>query len=93
MAPEQVEGGNVDGRADIYSLGVVMFEMATGRRPFQAPSVISLAYKQMNEPVPDPLESCPDLSPRLAAIITRCMAKRPTDRFDSASRIAEMLDA
>jgi CheY-like chemotaxis protein/predicted Ser/Thr protein kinase/two-component sensor histidine kinase len=91
MAPEQFQEGRVDNRTDIYALGVVAFEIVTGQRPFDASSSVALAYKHTEEDPPDPLELRPDLSPRLAAVILRCLEKSPHNRFGSVSEILSLL--
>jgi serine/threonine-protein kinase len=93
MAPEQFESGGVDQRADIYSLGVVAFEMFTGQRPFKGDGMAQLVKMHTLEPPPDPLKLKSDLSPRLAAVILRCLEKSPQDRFSSVVEIASLLEA
>jgi serine/threonine-protein kinase len=93
MAPEQFESGKVDQRADIYSLGVVAFSLFTGKKPFPGKSMATLAKMHTLEPPPDPLQLKPDLPPRLAAVILRCLKKAPQDRFSSVSEIASLLEA
>lgn len=85
MAPEQIKGGDVDARADIYSLGVTMYEMISGRPPFLEGNI---EYHHLHTPppplqVPTPLE--------LAEIILRCLAKNPSERFQSAEELREAL--
>ena len=84
MSPEQTLGQNVDHRTDIYSLGVTLFELATGRLPFQEGNV---PYHHVHTPPPDPREFKPDLPDGLAAIIARCMQKDPAARFQNAGEI------
>jgi diguanylate cyclase (GGDEF)-like protein len=85
-APEQAGtlSRPVDGRADLYSLGVVLFECATGTRPFVTANVGELLRQHAVAPVPDPREWRPELSPALAELITRLLAKDPDDRYPSA---------
>jgi class 3 adenylate cyclase/predicted Ser/Thr protein kinase len=92
MAPEQFASGEVDQRADIYSLGVVAFEMFTGRRPFDGDSTAKLERMHTQEPPPDPLQLKSDLPPRLTAVILRCLEKSPQDRFSSVVEIPSMLE-
>jgi serine/threonine protein kinase len=84
MSPEQTLGKNVDHRTDLYSLGVSVFEMATGTLPFREGN---LPYHHVHTPPPDPREFQPDLPERLCAIIARCLEKDPANRFQSAREI------
>jgi len=88
MSPEQTLGKNVDHRTDLYSLGVSVFEMATGQLPFTEGN---LPYHHVHTPPPDPREIVPDLAPVLAEIILRCMQKDPADRFQNAGEILDTL--
>jgi serine/threonine protein kinase len=82
MSPEQIVGKDLDGRSDIYSLGVSMYECATGKVPF---SKGDLSYHHLNT-VPEPVHALnPKLSRELSDVIMRCMAKTPDDRFASAN--------
>ena len=81
VAPEQAQGEPVDGRTDIYALGCVLYEMLTGRQPFQADSAVALAYQHVSAtPVP-PSRLNPEVTPALEAIVLRAMAKNPDDRY------------
>jgi serine/threonine-protein kinase len=91
MAPEQFEGAEIDPRADIYSLGIVTFEMFTGLKPFAANSAIAIAYLHVNKEPPHPLDLRPDLPPRLAQVILKCLEKKPDDRFWSAAEIGALV--
>ncbi len=86
MSPEQAMGTKLDFRSDIYSLGVVMFELFTGGLPFTGDSPIATLYKHMQEP--PPLERVPE---SVRAIVGRALAKKPEDRFPSAREVAEGL--
>ncbi len=89
MAPEQITGAPVDHRADIYALGVLTFEMATGQPLFEdSDSPVSVLFRHVSEPPPDPRELRPELPDDLAEIILRCLAKKPEDRFSSTRDIA-----
>jgi len=88
MSPEQCQGLELDGRSDVYSLGIVLYEVATGRRPFEVQSLSDAVYKHVYIDPPAPREAKPDLPPQLEEIILRCMAKRPDDRYGSAAKLA-----
>ncbi|MCK7526782.1 MAG: serine/threonine protein kinase [Ignavibacteriales bacterium] len=90
MAPEQASGENVDGRSDIYAVGIILFEMLTGRQPYEADTPMAVAIKHITDPVPHILEANPNLPPDVDVIIQTAMAKRKEDRFSTA---VEMVDA
>ncbi len=93
MPPEQLIGGVVDARADLFSLGVIMYEALAGRRLFGTLSGIELAAAMLDR-TPRPLaELCPDLPPALVALVERAMAKDPAARFQSAAEMASAIDA
>ncbi len=93
MSPEQVEGKETDQRSDIYSLGVVLYEMLTGKVPFEGESTFSIALKHREETPPHPQELNPELSPELSAVILKCMAKEKEKRYQSALELIRELDA
>jgi eukaryotic-like serine/threonine-protein kinase len=90
MAPEQLLGGVVDARVDVYALGVLSYRLLTGRPPFRAESLAALARKHLEEPPPRPSRVAP-LPPALDAIVLRCLEKRPEHRFDSARSFIKAL--
>lgn len=81
MAPEQVVGDRVDGRTDVYSLGVVMFRMLTGHLPFDLELCPTLLWHQFASPAPPPSWLCDGLDPRLEAIVLRALRKAPDNRY------------
>jgi TolB-like protein len=92
-SPEQCEGGEMDGRADLYSLGAVLYEMLGGRRPHAGNTPMALFKKILEEP-PEPLRSLnPEVPPAVEALVSRMMAKRPEDRFASMAELEAALDA
>ena len=90
MAPEQAQGDSIDGRADIYALGIILFEMVTGRQPYEADTPMAVAIKHITDPIPLILNANPKLPPGMDMIIHKAMAKDRDDRFSSSK---EMLDA
>ncbi len=84
LAPEQGEGKPVDHRADIYSLGVVLYEMVTGRTPFDADSPMGIIFKHIYEPIPSPRQYRPDLPDEVEQVIAKALAKDPADRYEQA---------
>lgn len=93
MAPEQGLGDVGDERSDIYSVGVILFQMITGRLPFEAETPVATILKHVNEPIPSVRGLNPDASPEVEAMIVRAMAKEPDDRFQSAEEMLETIDS
>jgi serine/threonine protein kinase/tetratricopeptide (TPR) repeat protein len=92
MAPEQVEASpDIDARADIYALGAIMFELLTGRLPFEADSVFAVAAMRLMSPPPDPRRHRPDVPESLSLFVQKCMARKPADRPQSAREVAARL--
>lgn len=84
MSPEQVKGQKLDNRSDIYTLAVIVFEMLTGRQPYEAETPMGQAFKHVLEPVPHILEQNPQLTPAIDETLTQGLAKKPDDRFATA---------
>lgn len=94
MSPEQIQGdGKVDGRSDIYALGVLVYQMLTGQMPYSADTPAKVMMMHVLQPVPQILTTRPDLPIGCDAIIVRAMAKEPDDRFATAGELAEALDS
>ncbi len=93
MAPEQASGEAVDGRTDIYALGVILYEMLTGKQPYQADTPLGLAIKHITEPVPRILEANPNLPVWMEKVISTAMAKDKDDRFSTAVELVETIKA
>ena len=92
FSPEQAQGLPVDSRSDIYSLGCVLYELLAHRPPFTGDTPVAIAYKQVNEsPVP-PSQVNPDVPPALDAVVMKCMAKNPANRYQSAAELSADLD-
>jgi len=91
MAPEQTISKTVDQRADIYALGVVLYEMVTGRKPYQADTPLGVLFKHANEPLPRPRSIVPEIPEAAEAVIFKALAKKPEDRFQSMEEFAEAL--
>jgi len=93
MAPEQWRGDRVDGRADVYALGAVLFEALTGSVPYARDSDVAKLYAHLNDPVPAPSSVKPGTPPTLDAVVTRAMAKDPDERFPSAGDLGRAAGA
>lgn len=91
MSPEQCQGGAVDGRADIYALGIMLFEAQTGRTPFQGNNYPALAHSHIYEPPPRPSTINPTISPTIEHIILTALMKHPQQRYQTAREMADAL--
>ena len=93
MPPEQAMGGEITAKADLYSLGAMLYEMVTGRPPFTGDDVVAVIGQHINTPPVSPNWHRPDLPPALAALIMRLLEKDPNKRPASATEVLEMLEA
>ena len=91
FSPEQAQGASTDQRSDIYSLGVVMYEMLSGVAPFTGENAVAIAYKQVHEQ-PIPLDKrVMSTPPEIVAIVQKCMQKAPDDRYSDAAQVRDEL--
>ncbi len=93
LSPEQVLHRPVDGRSDLYSLGIVLFEMLTDALPFAGDTLVAVAMKQANEPAPSVHSLRPEISARTDAIVRTALAKDPAARFQTAAAMRDAIDA
>lgn len=93
LSPEQAQGRQLDGRADLYALGVTLYRAATGELPFRSTDWFELARMHVEDPPTPPRSHRPELSGRFERVVLRCLAKHPDDRYPSAEALAAELDA
>ena len=92
LAPEQIRGAEVDGRADLFALGAILFEMLTGRRAFAREHTVDTLHAILHDAPPDALEERRDVPPALAAVVRRLLEKAPDARFQSAGDLVSALE-
>jgi serine/threonine-protein kinase len=93
MSPEQISSGPVDQRSDLFSLGVVLYELATGARLFRGDSIGATAVRVMKATIPPPRSVAVDIDPRLDAILMKALTRDPQARYQSAAALAADLEA
>ena len=93
IAPEQAQGQHVDEQTDVYSLGVVLYEMLTSEVPFAGENFVAVAMRHINDPPPSVRDKRPDVPQRVDEAIRRAMAKRPQDRFETMAEFRHELEA
>ena len=91
MSPEQATGEAISPASDLYSFGIVAYEMLTGRVPFQGDTPVAVLLSHLNKPVPPTLELAGELSGHVEEVLRRALAKAPQDRFSSASEFVAAL--
>jgi serine/threonine protein kinase len=92
MSPEQAQGGEIDGRSDVYGLGVIVYQMLSGQQPYSADTPMGVVVKHITEPVPDILNLIPEVPADMDAIIKTAMAKDKTKRYESTIDLAKALN-
>ncbi len=91
MSPEQAMGRLVDGRSDLYAVGLLLYEMLTGHPPFDGADSYAVGYKHVHEQPPPPEQSREDVPPALSAVVMRCLAKQASERYDRGFDLCDAL--
>src|SRR5262249_51633479 len=91
MSPEQVKGRPLDGRSDLFSFGVILYEMVTGEKPFTGGSVTTIVYKIVHEKPIEPRHLDMSIHPGLSWVITKALSKSPDERFQTGAELVEAL--
>ncbi|MGH8671362.1 MAG: serine/threonine protein kinase, partial [Burkholderiales bacterium] len=91
MSPEQLSGKKIDGRSDLFSLGVTLYQMCSGQLPFRGDSMAQLMFQIANEPHPDILTVRPDLPPCVRDVIDKSLTKQPESRYQTGAEMASAL--
>jgi serine/threonine-protein kinase len=91
MSPEQTRGDKVDGRSDLFSVGIVLYQMLAGERPFRGDSLVAIATKIANDEPPPLSQKRPEVPSSLRRVVDRCLAKKPAQRYRSGKELAEAL--
>jgi serine/threonine-protein kinase len=91
MSPEEAQGGQADGRSDLFSIGVVLYQLACGELPFQGDSMASLRYKIVNDEPPDIMKIDPRVPPTVRKVLDNALRKDPKRRYPNGAKLAEHL--
>jgi len=93
MSPEQAQGEKIDGRSDVYAMGVILYEMLSGIQPYQATTPMAIVVKHITDPIPHILDANPGLPVAIEAVIEKAMAKSPDERFSTAGELCAAINA